>query len=184
MTAALDALNKAPRDEAIAMMAPLVERSDWVAEMAVDERPFDSDEAIAEALVERIIAAPAARRLSLFRAHPTLAGREASEGRMTEASTGEQGRLGLLSLDREAAARLTALNDGYVARFGFPFIVALHRIPDLATLFATFERRLRATPLEEHTTTLAEIASVIRSRAARAFGDIEKQLPLPSSSAL
>ncbi|WP_108260385.1 2-oxo-4-hydroxy-4-carboxy-5-ureidoimidazoline decarboxylase [Mangrovicoccus ximenensis] len=116
----------------------------------------------------------------MFRAHPALAGREAAEGSMTAESTGEQGRLGLLSLSRTDAARLARLNAAYEARFGHPFILALHRIPDLGALFDTFERRLGATPLEEHASTLAEIASVIRSRTAAAFGAPETDQTVPS----
>ncbi|WP_172331145.1 2-oxo-4-hydroxy-4-carboxy-5-ureidoimidazoline decarboxylase [Mangrovicoccus sp. HB161399] len=170
MTTALDILNDAPRAEALAMIAPLAERSPWVAEAALGARPFESDEALARALVEAILSSSRETRIALFRAHPALAGREAAEGSMTAESTCEQGRLGLLSLSAADAARLGRLNAAYAARFGHPFILALHRIPDLGALFDIFERRLRATPLEEHASTLAEIASVIRSRAAEAFG--------------
>ncbi|MGO4852873.1 2-oxo-4-hydroxy-4-carboxy-5-ureidoimidazoline decarboxylase [Phaeovulum sp. W22_SRMD_FR3] len=177
MTQPLDLLNKAPRCEAVAMLAPLVERSAWVGEATVDARPFESDEALAEALIETILAADAARRLDLFRVHPDLAGREAIEGSMSAASQGEQGRLGLLQLAPGDMARLTQLNAAYRARFGHPFIIALHRVADLTSLFATFEGRLGATPIEEHITTLAEIASVIRARTARAFGAAATPLP-------
>ncbi len=170
MPNALDVLNTAPRATAVAMIAPLVERSDWVGEKTIDGRPFESDEALAEALVETILAADAPQRIELFKAHPELAGREAREGCMTEASTGEQGRLGLLHLAPDDVARLVRFNAEYRERFGYPFIIALHRVADLQMLFAIFESRLGATRLEAHTTTLAEIASVIRARAARAFG--------------
>jgi OHCU decarboxylase len=170
MTPALDTLNRARRDNALAALEPLVERSPWVAEAVVDQRPFVSDASLAEALVEVILAARPARRLALFSAHPELSGRDAVEGRMTAESVSEQGRLGLTCLPRDEAVRLNALNAAYRARFGHPFIIALHRVPDRATLFATFERRLKASALEEHTTTLAEIASVIRSRCRNAFG--------------
>lgn len=170
MTPALNTLNTVQRERAIAALAPLVERSPWVAEAAVDRRPFASDEDLAEALVEVILAATPAARLALFNVHPELSGIEAVQGRMTPESTSEQGRLGLTALPAEEAAALRRLNAAYRARFGHPFIIALHRVPDRATLFETFERRLRATPLEEHTSTLAEIASVIRSRCRAAFG--------------
>lgn len=170
MTHALHTLNKAGQDEALALLSPLVERSAWVAEDTLGARPFANDEAVAQALVETILVSGTERRLALFRVHPELAGREAMAGDMTAESKGEQGRLGLMSLDRRDALRLTRLNAAYQARFGHPFIIALHRVPDLETLFATFERRSAATPLEEHVSTLAEIASVIRARAAATFG--------------
>ena len=170
MTPALDTLNSVRRDQALAALSPLVERSPWVAEAVVDQRPFASDAAIAEALVEVILAATPEQRLALFQVHPELSGREAAEGRMTAESTSEQGRLGLTRLPPLEAQQLKTMNAAYRARFGHPFIIALHRVPDRETLFTTFERRLNATPLEEHTTTLAEIASVIRSRCRNAFG--------------
>lgn len=173
----LSQLNAAPREEALSMIAPLAERSIWVAEGAVDHRPFASDADIASALVDVILTAPASRRNAMFRAHPELAGREAVEGQMTEESMGEQGRLGLMSLDAETHSHLMHLNAAYQARFGYPFIIALHRVPNLETLLSLFEMRLAADPVEEHVTTLAEITSVIRARAARAFTtpSIEKQ---------
>lgn len=178
MPLALDTLNTASAEDALAMLSPLVERSPWVAEATLAARPFASDEAVAAALVETLLQAGAARRLAMFRAHPELAGREAMAGEMTAASTGEQGRLGLMSLGAEETARLTRLNAAYRARFGHPFIIALHRVPDLAALFDIYERRAAATPLEEHVSTLAEIASVIRARAAHAFGPSQSQ-PAP-----
>lgn len=170
-TPAITTLNRAPRDVAVALLAPLVERSSWVAEGVVDKRPFDSADAIAAALVDMILTSGRDRQRALFEVHPDLAGREAAEGRMTDASTGEQGRLGLMSLDSDDARRLSQRNAAYRARFGHPFIIALHRIPDLEALFTVFDQRLGATPLEEHLTTLAEIASVIHARALDAFGD-------------
>jgi len=162
-------LNSASRESALSLLEPIVERSLWVAEQIVDARPFTSDQDVAQRLVDTILEAGFERRLALFRAHPELAGREAEEGTMTEASTSEQGRLGLTSLDPDTTARLAGMNAAYSDRFGHPFILALHRVPDLETVFEIFECRLAATPVEEHVSTLAEIASVISARAARAF---------------
>lgn len=166
----LQDLNTAPRQTALDLLEPIVERTAWVAEQVVDSRPFSSDQDVAQQLVDTILKAGFERRLALFRAHPELAGREAAAGTMTEASTGEQSRLGLTSLCPEAAARLARMNAAYADRFGHPFILALHRVPDLETMFDIFERRLGASPVEEHVSTLAEIASVIGARTAHAFG--------------
>ena len=168
---ALLELNEASRSDALRMLEPIVEKSSWVAEHAVGLRPFASDQAVAQGLVDTILTSSLERRIALFRGHPELAGREALEGTMTRASTSEQERLGLTSLGSEDAERLRLLNLAYSTRFGHPFILALHRVPDLRSVFDIFERRLTASPVEEHVTTLAEIASVISARAARAFGE-------------
>jgi OHCU decarboxylase len=160
------------------MLEPIVERSAWVAEATIDQRPFSSDEDVARRLVDTILRSSFERRVSLFRAHPELAGREASEGTMTQASTSEQGRLGLNSLCPLDAERLTGLNAEYVARFGHPFILALHRVSDLPTVFDIFQRRLSASPIEEHVSALSEIASVIAARSRLAFG-VSSQSQVP-----
>lgn len=165
----LNELNAASRDVAIGMLEPILERSAWVAQRTVDLRPFASADDVAQRLVDTILESGFEQRVALFHAHPELAGREAATGAMTEASTSEQGRLGLTSLKADEAARLASMNAAYVKRFGHPFILALHRIPDLESVFDIFERRLAASPVEEHVSTLAEIASVICARAARAF---------------
>lgn len=165
----LHKLNTAQRADALRMLEPIVERSGWVAQIAVDERPFASSQALARSLIEVILKSGFDKRIQLFRAHPELAGREAIEGKMTDASKDEQGRLGLTTLSKEESARLFRLNTEYAERFGHPFILALHRVPNLQAVLETFERRLQASEIEEHVSTLAEIASVIAHRADRAF---------------
>jgi len=166
----LETLNNSSLKVALDILRPLVERSDWVAQEAVNHRPFSSAQDVAQNLINVILESDFEARLALFRVHPQLAGKEADQGSMTKASTSEQGRLGLLSLSVADKIRLTELNASYTARFGHPFIVALHRVPDLADLFNTFERRLQSSPVEEHVSTLAEIASVIHARVVKAIG--------------
>lgn len=182
MIPALDTLNRLRREQAIASLSPLVERSAWVAEAVVDQRPFESDEALARALVEVILSSAPSRRLAMFNAHPELSGIEAAKGSMSAESTSEQGRLGLIGLAGPEAERLRSLNAAYRRRFGHPFIIALHRVADRETLFQTFERRLAASGVEEHATTLAEIASVIRSRCRAAFGAASDTDHLPPTA--
>ena len=170
MVRALCELNDAPRSVALGMLEPVLENSAWVADRTVDFRPFASAEEIAQRLVDTILECGFDQRVAVFRGHPELAGSEAAAGSMTKASTSEQSRLGLTGLNGRDAARLASMNAEYAERFGHPFILALHRIPDLDTVFDMFERRLAASPVEEHVSTLAEIASVITARAVRAFG--------------
>lgn len=175
MSNLLETLNEASLSDALEVLEPLVERSAWVAEQAIQQRPFASDQDVAQTLINIILEAKFHRRVELFRAHPELAGREASAGTMTSASTSEQGRLGLLNLSANDTRRLQALNARYTERFSHPYVVALHRVPDLEFLFETFERRLTASSVEEHVSTLAEIASVIYARCTKAFNGVTQQ---------
>ncbi len=61
-------------------------------------------------------------------AHPDLAGKLAQAKRLTAESTAEQAGAGLDALTDAERARFTALNDAYVAKFGFPFIIAVRGV--------------------------------------------------------
>lgn len=138
------ALNAAPTADAAALLEPVIERSPWLARRVIDRRPFAGPADLAEALAEAIRGLPHDERLLLLRAHPELA--PPAPEAMTAASQGEQGRLGLARPAPAVAARLAGLNRRYTARFGFPFIIALHAAADLDAVFAQFEGRLRNAP--------------------------------------
>lgn len=146
-----------------------VEHSPWVAQRAWLQRPFASLDALADAMQAAIRTASPDEQLALLRAHPELAGREAAEGAMTPDSTGEQARLGLLSLDAPTLARLHGLNRRYRERFGFPFIVALRLHASLDEVLSEGERRLDHDPATERALALDQVGHVMRGRLARLF---------------
>lgn len=159
----------APRDF-VATLGGIVEHSPWVAEQVADLRPFDSVWSLHAAMFNRIQRATREQQLALIRLHPELAGREASEGTLTDASNAEQARLGLLSLSRPDHQRLLQLNNAYSDRFGFPFITALRLHKDIASIFYELERRLAHGVDAELAENLCQIGEVLRGRLARLFG--------------
>ena len=164
----LAALNAASPDDAAAMLAPVVERSPWLARRIALARPFAEREQLAAALRATITALTEDERLLLLRAHPELA--PATPETMTAASQGEQGRLGLARPASAIAARLSELNRQYSQRFGYPFIIALHAMQDLDAVLAQFEGRLENAPSEEMARALSEVVSVATARLARLTG--------------
>ena len=107
-------------------------------------------------------------RLRLLRAHPELA--PPAPQAMTPASQGEQARLDLASPATEVASRLERLNRQYTARFGYPFIIALHAVTDEDAVFAQFESRLAHEPREEVCRALDEVVSVVTARLSGLTG--------------
>lgn len=90
-------------------------------------------------------------RLGVLTAHPDLAGKLAQAGRLTAESTNEQASAGLDMLTDEERETFTRLNNTYVEKHGFPFIIAV-RDHDKASIMAAFQRRIdndRATEFEE-----------------------------------
>ena len=161
----IGALNRAEDAQALEMLNPVIERSPWLAKRILAQRPFPDSATLAAALQQIILGLSDAEQLLLLRAHPELAPR--APGSMTDASRREQGRLSLARPEPARAHQLAALNRAYAARFGFPFIIALHALSDMDSVIAQFEGRLQNTPTDERARALAEVVSVVHARLAR-----------------
>lgn len=158
-----------------------VEHAPWVAQRAWADRPFGSIEALARSMRAAVLRASQGEQLALLRGHPELAGREAMAGSMTVESTGEQGRLGLLSLSAERMARLAEINRAYRERFGFPLIIALRLHDSLEAVFEEAERRLAHDAAFEWTAALEQVCEVMRGRLDRIFSTMPAPPPTDSS---
>ena len=165
----IDDLNRAPAEDFIAVFGGIYEHSRWVAEAACAVRPFECVGDLQESMAGAVRTAGADRQLALVRAHPDLAGRLARAGRLEAASAGEQAGLGLDRLSEPEYQQFSALNAGYVARFGFPFVIAVRRHTRASVLLA-FERRLKNTQGEELATALSEIDAIAGFRLHALFG--------------
>ncbi|MEM8948429.1 MAG: allantoinase PuuE [Pseudomonadota bacterium] len=122
----------------------IFEHSPWIAEGAFDLElgpAHDTATGLHNALSRIFRSADEERRMAVLKAHPDLAGKLAAAGRLTADSTAEQASAGLDALTDEERASFTALNDAYVQKNGFPFIIAV-RDHDKAGILAAFERRL------------------------------------------
>src|SRR5690606_12481592 len=101
----------------------------------------DTATGLAAALTFQFRAASDEERLGVLIAHPDLAGKLAQAKRLTASSTEEQASAGLDALTDDERARFTELNDRYVAKFGFPFIIAV-RENTIASIHAAYETRV------------------------------------------
>ena len=166
----LSEINAASPQVASRLVAPFIENAPWLAERAIGRRPFSNVDALLDALASTIQTADIGDQLRLLGGHPELAGAEARAGRMTAESTGEQGRLGLDRLSPGDLARLDTANRAYRARFGFPYIVALHRHGALSDIFRDLDARMGNDPDTERACALNEVIAVTRGRLIRHFG--------------
>lgn len=177
MSLSLSAINEAAPGACCAMLVPLVERAPWLLEDVPGARPFTDTDAVADAIEAAIRDAAGEARLRLLRGHPELAGAEAAAGTMTAESDAEQGRLGLAALVPAEHGLLSAMNATYRQRFGWPYVVALHRMEDLDAILADAQRRLQAPPHVEIHRALNEVVSVMRSRCRRMVIDDTRGRP-------
>lgn len=121
----IDQLNTLSQDEFTNLLGDVFEHSAWVAQEAWLRRPFTNDLDLHKAMCAAVARAGLEPQLRLIRAHPQLAGKAAVRGELTDASTREQRGAGLDQCSPEEFASLTALNEAYQAKFGFPFILAV-----------------------------------------------------------
>src|SRR5262249_52424066 len=145
----------------------IFEHSPWIAERAAAARPFASVLDLHGAMVAVVDAASGDERLALIRAHPELAGRAAVANELTAASTREQRGAGLDACTPAESARLRELNAAYVAKFGFPFVIAV-RGHDRTSIIAALESRVGNDPDAETREALEEIARIAGFRLADA----------------
>lgn len=132
------------RDTFVAEFGGIFEHSPWIAEgaHALELGPtHDSAIGVHSALARIFRSADEDQRLGVLNAHPDLAGKLATAGRLTAESTAEQAGAGLDMLTDDERTRFTALNDAYTEKFGFPFIIAV-KDNTKASIVAAFERRI------------------------------------------
>jgi OHCU decarboxylase len=151
----ISALNAMPVPEFTAALGAIFEHSPWVAQRAAGQRPFRSREELHQAMCRQVARAGAAEQDALILAHPRLGARGGQRARLTQSSAHEQSRAGLDACSDDQYAELLRLNELYMARFAFPFILAVRgHTPE--SILAAMTRRLgndlateRATALEQ-----------------------------------
>jgi 2-oxo-4-hydroxy-4-carboxy-5-ureidoimidazoline decarboxylase len=150
----MDELNSLSPEDFVRSFGGIFEHSPWVAERAYLQRPFASGDDLHRAMCASVAAADAEAQMALIRAHPQLAGKAAVRGELTHASTREQRGAGLDQCSSEEFAQITRLNDAYMAKFGFPFVVAVRGHTRESIIEAMAQRLERARE--------AEIAEALR----------------------
>ncbi len=164
----LNQLNTLPRAQAAALLTGLYEHSDWIAEQALDARPFASAAALKHAMVEVLNRAGRDAQVALVRAHPELAGKAMVTKSLTAESTNEQSKAGLTDCTPQEFAHIQQLNANYNAKFGFPFILAVRGPRGTGLnrhhIIQAFERRLDNHPEDELAECLHNIHRIVEIR--------------------
>jgi OHCU decarboxylase len=167
MRPSLELVNSADGSEFITLLGGVFENSPWIAEAVLACRPFRSIEELHRAMMSCVHDAAHSRQLTLIRAHPELAGREAAEGILTSNSTSEQDRLGFLALTRSELEEISELNRRYRDKFGFPCIVALRQHETRESVIAEMIRRIGNDAGTEFANALQQIGQITRGRLAK-----------------
>lgn len=117
--------------------SPFIAERTWDAEMGAIH---DTPAGLAARMAQIFRAASDEERLGVLVAHPDLAGKLAEAKRLTAESTSEQASAGLDALTDAERATFQQVNADYVAKHGFPFIIAV-RDYDKAGIMAAMQTR-------------------------------------------
>lgn len=142
------------------------EHSPWVADRTFDLElgpAHDSAAGLHNALCRVFRSAPAEERLGVLASHPDLAGKLAQAKRLTADSSREQASAGLDALTDAERAEFQQMNTAYVAKHGFPFIIAV-RDNTKASILAAFQARLAHDRAAEFATACAQVERIAALR--------------------
>jgi N-carbamoyl-L-amino-acid hydrolase len=174
MKITLEQLNSASREEAAKMLDGLYEHSPWIAEQALNERPFKSLAHLKHTMCEVLAHAGRDAQLGLIRAHPELAGKAMVSKTLTAESTNEQTKAGLTDCTADEFTKIQKLNADYNAKFGWPFILAVRGPRGVGynkqQIIDAFERRLHGHPEFELAECLRNIHRIVEIRLNDKFG--------------
>ncbi len=154
------------QDRFVQRFGGIFEHSPWIAERgwALQLGPaHDSAAGVHSALARIFRNASRAERLAVLQAHPDLAGKLAAARRLTAESTAEQASAALDALTDAERETFQRLNAAYVARHGFPFIIAV-RDNTKASILAGFEARLAHDTETEFATACGQVERIAALR--------------------
>ncbi|MEJ5217606.1 allantoinase PuuE [Cognatishimia sp. D5M38] len=156
------------RETFVATYGGIFEHAAWIAERAFDRElgpAHDTAIGLHSALARVFRIASEDERRGVLLAHPDLAGKLAAAGRLTDESTSEQASAGLDMLTEAERARFTQLNTDYVAKHGFPFIIAV-RDHNKQGILNAFERRINNDSATEFAEACKQVERIAELRLA------------------
>ncbi len=159
------------RAEFVAAFGGVFEHSAWIAERAFELELGPAHESAAgmhSALARMFRSASHAERLGVLNAHPDLAGKLAAAKRLTAESTSEQASAGLDALTDAERAQFQQMNADYVAKHGFPFIIAV-KDHDKAGILRAFDARIANDTDTEFATACRQVERIARLRLEDMF---------------
>jgi chitin deacetylase len=162
----IDRPSRMDRDSFVARFGSIFEHSPWIAERAhaLELGPaHDTAVGLHNALARMFRSASPDERLGVLTAHPDLAGKLAAAKRLTPESTHEQSSAGLNALTDAERETFQRLNTEYVAKHGFPFIIAV-RDNTKDTILAAFHTRIANDTATEFATACAQVERIAEIR--------------------
>ena len=161
-----DRPSRMSRADFIARFGGIFEHSACIADRAFDLElgpAHDCATGLHNALCRIFRTASDTERLAVLNAHPDLAGKLAAAKRLTPESSAEQAAAALDALTDPERGAFQSLNAEYLAKHGFPFIIAV-RDHSKASILAAFQTRLNTDHATEFATACAQVERIAHLR--------------------
>jgi 2-oxo-4-hydroxy-4-carboxy-5-ureidoimidazoline decarboxylase len=151
----IEKINETTFQQFMEIMGGIFEHSPWIAEQVEGLKPFHSLDHLHQEMVNIVKNSSLEQKLALINAHPNLGDRVA----MTADSIEEQKGAGLQSLTPLEYNQLITMNQRYMEKFGFPFILAV-RGKTKQQVFDSIGARIHHSKEVEFETALTEIYKI------------------------
>jgi 2-oxo-4-hydroxy-4-carboxy-5-ureidoimidazoline decarboxylase len=155
----MEEINQMNKEEFVEKVGWVFEHSPWVASLAWENSPFESSMSLLQTMIGIVQNADESMQLALLRAHPDLGTRL----QMSEVSQKEQEGAGLDKLSKEEFEEFVSLNQSYVNKFKFPFIMAV-KGQSKETILAAMKQRVHNSYEEERNIALREVYKIAEFR--------------------
>ena len=152
-------LNQMDRSQFTDALGHVFEQTPSIASEAWSQRPFKDFDALYQAMNTVLWQLPSEQQLALIRSHPDLGSRI----KMADASIREQASVGLDRLSPDDFSKFQRLNQQYLDRFNFPFIIAVKNHTQGSILEAFVDRLENALEIE-FKQALVEILQIAKFR--------------------
>ena len=151
----------------------LYEHSPWFVEQSLEavalNEKYNNLEKFHEILSEIMLSSKSDMQDDLITAHPLLAGKKAQNNELTDFSTTEQKSAGLNDCTDDEIKLFEKLNEEYLSKFNFPFIMAVKE-KNKSEIISTFLERKNNSRDEERTNALVEINKIAWLRIKEIYG--------------
>lgn len=156
-------INKMDENEYVTTFTPLFNNAQWVVQESSTKRPFNGFVDMFQTMVGIIDSSDQATQLSLIKTHPRLACKSLRAKNIAATSLSEQTSSGLNSCTVEEANELQSLNEQYMKKFGYDFLLAIKGYNKEA-IFVELKDRLSNDPDTEFKIAMQQFYKILLMR--------------------
>lgn len=160
----IDNLNVIPTIEFQDIFRNVIENWPQAATQIASLRPFSDTNQLVQRFESYLGSLDDASKEKILQLHPDLAGKLASDEKLTVESAQEQASAGLQSISNEQRQQLNEMNEKYKTKYGFPFVICVRETNKIEAILRGITIRLQNGREDELNTGINEVKKICRLR--------------------